>query len=103
MRISILGKQWNLKFLPNLGKNKDGIPYLGHCDDPELPNRTIKVVTKLESQQELEVTLHELSHAFLWNHDEEFINKMGKDLSEIMWKLGYRRLTKEQRKQLNLE
>lgn len=103
MRISILGKQWNLKFVPHLGKNKDGVPYLGHCDDPNNTDRIIKIVAKLDPKQELEIILHELNHAFVWNHDESFVNQIGKDLSEVLWKLGYRRLTKEQRKQLDIE
>ena len=103
MRIRLLGIQWNLKFVANLGKNKDGVPYLGHCDHPGTSNKTIKVLSNLAPAQELDVTIHELIHALLWNHDEEFVNNVGKDLSEILWKLGYRKLTKEQRKQLDID
>lgn len=104
MRIRILGKQWNLKFVSNLGTDKDGIKYLGRCDHPDTPNPKITILKNLPEEEEMCVTLHEILHAL--NHiqfSEEWVDLSSKDMSAILWKLGYRKLSKEQRKQLEIE
>jgi len=105
MRIKILGKYYNLKFVPFLGHNDidKEEEILGKCSDPNEPNRTILIRKGLTPKLELDVLSHECFHAFLWAYDETFIDRFGTEFSEILWKLGYRRLTKEQRETLDIE
>jgi hypothetical protein len=104
MLIRILGKQWNLKFLSNLGQDKDGTKYWGFCDDPKVPNPQIRILKKLPPKEELSTTQHELLHAAAYDLlSEEWVDQTSQDIGEILWKLGYRKLTKEQRKQLGID
>lgn len=40
----------------------------------------------------LDTTLHELLHACFWDLSEETVLEVGKDLSEVLWALGYRKV-----------
>ena len=105
MRVKILGKYYNLKFVTFLGHNdsQKEEEILGKCSDPNEVDRQILIKKGLSPKLELDVTCHEAFHGFLWNYDEAFIDQFGTEFSEILWKLGYRRLTKEQRKTLEME
>ena len=86
MRIIILGRFWNLKFVPNLGK------YMGLCEDPTNKNRTIKIQKGLTKFQELQTILHECGHAINYKmFDEEFIEEVSTNIAKILWDLGYRK------------
>jgi hypothetical protein len=105
MRIKILGKYYNLKFATFLGHSDSDKEeeILGKCSDPNEVDRQILIKKGINPKLELDVISHECFHAFLWNHDEVFIEQFGTEFAEILWKLGYRRLTKEQRKTLEIE
>jgi hypothetical protein len=92
MRVKILGKYWTLKY-EYPGKGLDGL-----CDHPETPNKTIIVKKNLDGKTELCTLLHEIFHSIAWSVDEEYIDRASTDLSEILWKLGYRKLSKEELK-----
>ena len=85
MRIQVQGKYWNLKFV-RINSEKQ----IGHCDSPELPNRTIKIDNRLKGEEKLEVIVHELLHAAGWHIDEEFVEQFGIDVARVLWRLGYR-------------
>ena len=84
MRISILGKVWNLRFTV-LHKVS------GYCDSPNKPGKEILIHKGLTGEHELEVLIHEFRHAADWQRDEEFIAQEAKDLARMLWRLGYRR------------
>lgn len=85
---TFLGKRYNIVFLPP-SKMGDAD---GKCDHPEKPYKSIKIRTGLSQKEELETIVHELLHAMLWPYDEEIIDKMGKDISGFLWRLGYRKV-----------
>ena len=80
----ILGKRWNLRFTP-LKINR------GECDAPATPRKQIRIDSRLQDQEQLEVILHELMHAANWSLDEDHITATGKDFAAILWRLGYRK------------
>lgn len=94
MRIKILGKYWNLKFVNFLGNNRDDGEILGKCEHPESVERTIYVKRGQKPKDELDTILHEcVGHATDWvGNSEEYAEAIGSDISTILWKLGYRRL-----------
>jgi hypothetical protein len=55
MKISILGKKWNLKFVNNLANN------YGICDHPEEKNKTIGEDEKFKLQEDLEKMVKEFN------------------------------------------
>lgn len=79
-----MGKTWVLKFCNYLGPN------YGICDDPSSPNKTIKIEKSLKGKDKLRIILHELLHASAWDLSEEWVDKSSTDISEILWRLGYR-------------
>lgn len=86
MRIKILGRYWNLRFVSNLGSNN------GTCDSPQAKNKEIRVQAGLKEKDELEICCHEFFHACNWHtFSEEFVDQTAKDLSHMLWRLGYRK------------
>lgn len=84
MKIRILGRQYNLRFT-NL-KND-----WGRCDNPETPNPKILISKDAKGKTELRNILHECTHAGDFTKDESWVDQFSKDLTDILWKLGYRR------------
>ncbi len=84
MRITILGKHWNLRFC-NTGAN-----HHGRCDPPSIPGKEIKVSSRIRGQLKLDTIIHELTHAAGWHIDEPFVEQFATDVARTLWKLGYR-------------
>jgi hypothetical protein len=80
MRHLIRGKYWNIRRVSNLGNAR------GSCDPPTKPNKEIKLLSSLRGQELLEVMLHEILHAALWDLDEEAIEETAEDAARAIWK-----------------
>lgn len=96
MRIKVMGRWWNLFFTramqgAKLAAKREEVIY-GECDPPGIPNKEIRVRTKLGGEEELETVIHELVHAAGWHIDEEFVERFGIDAARVLWRLGYRRV-----------
>lgn len=83
MRIKILGKVWNLRFVPNLANR-------GDCDAPTVKGREIRIWTGNRGEMRLNTLIHEMLHAAGWPLDEEFVDQFANDSARALWKLGYR-------------
>lgn len=59
---------------------------------PKTPNVQQKILVdeRLTGRRRLEVEVHEFLHAANPTMDEEHVDQQGKDLSKILWSLGYR-------------
>ena len=91
MRITILGKTWTLRIVPNLGKDR-----WADTDSPEITNRQIRVRPHPKGGvRELDTYIHEFLHCADWSKDEEWVKTTAKDIANALWKLGYRRIKKE--------
>ena len=86
MHVTILGKRYEVRFVPYLGKNT-----LGNCEDPNEPGRVIRIRKGLSEKQTLDTTIHEILHASDWTKSEEWIEAVATDLTKILWRLGYRK------------
>jgi len=86
MRIKILGKYWNLRFVTNLGLNENGEEYLGHTDHPDTPNKAIKVKLGQSTEEEFDTILHECIHVLFPQADEDFVHQSSNDLTRLMFK-----------------
>ena len=58
----------------------------GSCDPPTKPNKEIKILSSLKGQEKLEVMLHEILHAALWDLDEQAIEETAADAARALWK-----------------
>lgn len=84
MIVTVLGKRYNLRFVPNLGDKR------GDCDSPSTPNKEIRIWQGVKGEERLEVLIHELAHASCWPLDEEYVAKFAEDTARALWRLGYR-------------
>lgn len=87
MRVTILGKRWNLKFVPRSLRRG----WFGQCSSPDQPNRTITVESGHPPERELNVVIHECLHATCFPLDEEYVTSAANDISRILWRLGWRK------------
>lgn len=93
MRVSILGRRWNLRFVPRSRKRG----HYGRCDPPEAANRSITIEQGHAQQTELDVALHEFLHAGAFDVlDEEFVKRWATDVSRILIRLGWRKINGDQ-------
>lgn len=87
MRVTILGRRWNLKFVPRLRRRG----HAGITTSPNLPNPTMTIESGHRPIVELETLLHEMQHAGDWTKDEDFVREFSKDVAKILWRLGWRK------------
>ena len=86
MLVTFLGKRWNLRFVPNLGKN------LGLCDAPDVKGKSILIQGGIKGEKLLDTLIHEALHACQWHLREETVDEAASDLARMLWKLGYRKV-----------
>lgn len=85
MKISLFGKRWNLRFT-TLRNNR------GEIDSPKMKGKEIRIDSRLEGEEELEVLIHEMLHGAYWFIDEEYVDRAAKDIANALWRLNYRKL-----------
>lgn len=86
MRVKVNSKIWDLEIVPQSKMGK----WRGHCDSPETPNKKIKISSALKDEEFLEVLIHEILHAGMWQIDEEEVATISEDLARIIYKLEYK-------------
>ena len=85
MRIKVGNKYWNLVFI-ELDENTGG-----ECDSPDTKGKEIRISTDLQREEELEVVIHELLHASDWSKDEECVEEIAQDISNVLMRLGWKK------------
>ena len=87
MRVRILGKLWNLRFV------RSTADYRGECDPCEQKSKEIRILSSLAGEEKLEVLIHEMLHAADWHRSEEWVETVSKDIARTLTKLGYKEET----------
>jgi hypothetical protein len=72
----------------------------GATADPMSKGKTIHVRRGQDGEDELDTLIHEGLHACYWDLEESAVGTAANDISRLLWKKGYRRLTPEQIKEL---
>ena len=85
MRIKVGNKYWNLVFI-ELDENTGG-----ECESPDTKGKEIRISTDLQREEELEVVIHELLHASDWSKDEEWVEEIAQDISNVLMRLGWKK------------
>lgn len=81
--VTIRGKRWRFEFT-NKGIPQDDVAQI------YTKPRKIVVRPRLKGQHRLDIVIHELLHAALWDLDEEAIDSTASDIARVLWRLGYR-------------
>ena len=83
IRVKLKGKAWTLSRVANLKAR-------GDIDSPEVKNRRIRIANRVEDETEelLEVIIHECLHGLFWDLSEEAVHQGGLDLAKILTQLG---------------
>ena len=90
IHLTFRGKPWKLirhRKMPPGDHEKQGYAMM-KAKGPGI----IGVRAALGGFEELRVLLHEGTHAALWDLDEEAVDETSRDLAEMLWKLGYRKV-----------
>ena len=66
-------------------------PIDGSCDYPRGGKPSIRITAEPFTKQELEAIVHEALHAEDWSKAEEIVDRIAKEVSRFLWRLGYRR------------
>ena len=87
MRVRLGNRYWTLRFSGNLkdfGSMQDG----GTAD-----SRIIRIGTWQGEQDTLDTVIHEALHCSRPELDEQAVDATARDLSRLLWRLGYRRMS----------
>lgn len=87
MRIMVLGKWWNLKFVPTLGT--PGNPKWGDCDHPTTRKKEIRILSRLRGRDKLDAIIHEMLHAADCHKTEDWVDTVATDIARELTRLGY--------------
>lgn len=92
------GKRWRLSWGGN--PTLDGEPVDGLCN---FEKRKLTIRGGLKPLSELDTLIHELSHACHEYLHEDAIDPKSTDIARVLWRCGYRKLTTEQRRTLEID
>ena len=85
MKVKLRGKYWELARTKNLRSR-------GDIDNQGSRNKKIRISTNIENETEeiLEVIIHECLHGLFWDIGEEAITDSAQDLAKVLYDLGAR-------------
>ena len=66
----------------------------GYVDQYKLNTRNMIIMSESGAKNELETLLHESLHAENWAATEKVVTRVGKEIADFLWRLGYRRTKK---------
>ena len=74
-----------------LGKHEKGRT-VGHCTDPKLTGRCIRILSGLSDEDEMDTLIHEALHALSWElFDETWVEKSASDIARLLRHAGFGR------------
>ena len=64
----------------------------GLCGSPRGSGPIIRICVDLEGHKGLETVIHESLHACFWTKSEEKVEQTARDITRLLWRLGYRKI-----------
>jgi hypothetical protein len=86
MRVRLGGKYWTLRFAANMRDYGDMV------DPGKASGRLIRIGTWQAESDRLDTVIHEAIHAIRPELDESAVDSTARDISRLLWRLGYRRV-----------
>ena len=91
-KIPVFYHSFRHKRYPIIELDKKAKDRLGQCDSPTTKNKMIEIPIG-HSKASLEVQVHEAIHACLFDLDETTVEEISGDISNFLWKLGWRNVS----------
>ncbi len=66
----------------------------GFVEQYKLGGRTMMITVDPGTKIELETCIHESLHAENWAATEKVVERVGREIADFLWRLGYRRTKK---------
>jgi hypothetical protein len=88
-RFSIASRIWPWKYVRLKGDN-DGYAFTPEPGDKR-PGHKVLIDDRLRGRKRFRIELHEFLHAAFPDVSEDVIDKRSRELTTILWSLGYRR------------
>lgn len=66
----------------------------GTTEQYRLDKRIMLIAVDRGTKNELETCIHESLHAENWAATEKVVERVGKEIADFLWRLGYRRVKK---------
>ena len=66
----------------------------GCVDKYSMDERFMMIMTDPHTKNELETFIHESLHAENWAATEKVVERVGRELADFLWRLGFRRVKK---------
>ena len=63
----------------------------GDCDHPDTKGKVIRILKGITGKELLRVYIHEAWHAIDKDMSEESVSEASEDMTNFLWKLGYRK------------
>ena len=79
--VSIRGKRWRIRFVPNLGDK------WGECD---YESRVLRIAFGQSEKDELDTLIHELLHAAT-ELEEDAVGQTAEAIAGVLWRFGWRK------------
>lgn len=58
------------------------------CDAPDKPGKQIRLSSRLRGRELVECVIHECLHAQGWHLDEEFVERAGREIANLLDRMG---------------
>ena len=88
MRVLVRGKVWHLIHVKHIPSDDGEVD--GECDSPTTKGKKIKIVKGLSEQRLLDVYVHEVTHAALWDLGEGPVASLANAVAHELWHDGLR-------------
>lgn len=88
-KIRLGGKVWRVRFV--LSKEIPADRW-ADCSHPDEQDRGIRIRNSIKGKDRLETILHEALHGIYPDEDEKTISRSGRELAQLLWRCGYRRI-----------
>lgn len=68
-------------------------PVDGICDSPTGARPSLTVFADMDTKCGLESAIHESLHACFWAKTDEKVEQTARDITSLLWRLGYRNVS----------
>jgi hypothetical protein len=85
------GKRYRIVWKVPAKHKVKGEDILGICDPPSQKDKIICIMESGNDKENFDTHIHEVLHAAFWDIDESVIEQASIDITDFLWRCGYRK------------